>query len=707
LIEGEDMPAFAQLDKSVSSDLSEGYGTITIRVVVMGKALAPAQAPNAADDIPADMSPDEVLPDKDKRPTATFLEEPKRGRQCCVFLINGQRQHAWDNQFIVRDLDLKYLRNRMLVVVDCDGLKPDAIARLMQGSRFQFLEGTVYAALESRVLATLKGDPDLHRLEEEAEEDISSLQAGDEAVKAASDQLIEAHHDAGVNAAHGNVEAGEATRDGKIPEGNLQQSQTTVKDGQSGDIASDPVLLLQPDVATVRLQPDESRRLAIHTRPDLMWKDLETMLLTFDPPIKELQASRTSQLMGEEVTLKFEEPDDIDEDEYPVETALQITAIFKGLAEPRILERRVVINRSKKKPKPTPVILKSDPTKMKVTSRQPIKIVVGGPDVHVKLWWDGLDELVNSPTPEWAFQVLCESPSVDPATFLTRPVNGRFELLIQAAPGLKSGEQLKFTVDAVGPGKTLTTAFLADVVEPLSPRKLSQKVAGGAQRRPPYALIYVTKDNWGTETCWGGQWGGQDPGSFDPPSSKSPLTIFINTETDLLTSYRDSLLSKKYAETTIQQRINKYTAHVALQITESLDIHPVNNFRDRHPDLSKIFARNLLQEESIELFYGSGIPYLADLIYPIEALLILFAQILVVTKRKEILDIADVNLSRDAQGIFAANRLPEPINLRLPSHGRDKILFDVDPEVPRNAVSPNLFSSMLRHGTESCLVDTS
>src|ERR1035437_1546762 len=560
------MATIAQLDKSLSSELNEGYGTITIRVVVLEKGIAPAPAPSAADDTPADAAPDELLPDTDKRPTATFLEEPKRGRQCCAFLINGQRQHAWDNQFIVRDLDLKYLRNRMIVVVDCDGLKPDAIAKLMQGSRFQFLEGTVYAALESRVLATLKGGPDLHRLEEEAEEDISSLQAGDEAVKAALDQLIEDHHEAAIHVTHGHMEAGEATRDESIPTGNLDQSKITVVEGRTGEVASGPVLLLRPDVATVRLKPDESRLCLLLCRPESMWKELESMVLTFDPPVKELQAIRTSQLLGEELSLKFEEPEEIEEDEYPIETVLQATASFKGLPEARVLERRVVINRSKRQPPHPPGPLKSDPTKIKVTSRQPIKIVVAGSDVHVKLRWDGLDELVSASAPEWKFQVLSESPSVEPATFLTRPVSGRFELLIQAAAGLKAGEQLKFTIDAIGQGKTLTTAFLADVVEPLSPRKLSAKVAGGAQRRPPYALLYVKKENWDAETCWGAQWTAQDPGSFDPPSSKLPLTIFINTDTDLLTSYRDSLLSKKYAETTIQQRINKYTAHVSFHL---------------------------------------------------------------------------------------------------------------------------------------------
>ena len=359
-----------------------------------------------------------------------------RRRQVCVFLINGQRQHAWDNQFIMRDLDLKYLRNRMIVVVDCDGLKPDAIAKLMQGSRFQFLEGSVYAAVESRVLATLKGDPDLHRLEEEAEEDISSLQAGDEAVKAALDQLIEAHHEAAMHSTHGHAEAGEATRDENVATGSLEQSKTVVLEGHTGEVTSGPVLLLRPDVAAFRLKPNESRRCLLHCRPESMWKDLQTMVLTFNPPVKELQAVRTSQLPGEELTLKFEEPEDIEDDEYPIETILQATALFKSLPDARVLERRVVVNRNKRRAPQPPAPLKSDPTKIKVTSRQPIRIVVAGPDVHVKLRWDGMDELVNSSTPEWAFQVLCESPSVEPPIFLTRPVEGRFELLIQAAAGL-------------------------------------------------------------------------------------------------------------------------------------------------------------------------------------------------------------------------------------------------------------------------------
>lgn len=586
-----------QFAKSLDTDVDAGYGTIIIRVVVLEKNMASAPSLAESDSTPLDVAADEILPETDKRPISGFLEEPKRGRNVCVFLINGQRQHAWDNQFIVRDLDLKYLRNRMIVIVDCDGLRPEAIADLMQGSRAQFYEGKVYAALESRVLATLKGDPDLRRLEEEAEDDIANLQAGDEAVKSALDQLIDLHHDAALHPDHGHMQPGDLTRDW-LPDGTLTQTQTVVAETSMAEAPVDhePLLRLQPDVATIRLKPHEERRLVIATKPESAWNSLQTLTVTFDPPVKELQVVRTTQLMREGVALTFAEPEEFDRDEYPIETTLRAIAVFSAQPEPRLLERRVVITPGKQGPtidhqeKP----LLDDPTFVRVTSRQPIKITLGGPDLHVKLRWDGKDELVTSPHPEWAFHASCDSPSVEPPFFLTSPVEGRFELLIRSTPALSAGEQLKFDVEAHGPGKTLATAFLADVVDPPSPRKIVAKASGGAQRRPPYDLKYIQRENWtdSSFTCFGEQWSPLDPGSYEEPSLKSPLTIFINKDTDLLTSYRDQLLAKKYAESTIQQRINRYTTHIAFHLYQMFEIQ-----RSRRGDSDSTPQELLLRDE--------------------------------------------------------------------------------------------------------------
>jgi hypothetical protein len=123
-------------------------------------------------------------------PLGNYLES-SRGKRCIAFLVNGQRQEFLDNSFIVQELGFKYLRNRIMIAVDVDGLAPEAIGKMMQGSRQGFYRGRIFDAICKRIVATLKNDPDLVRLEEEAEEAVSELSAGDEKVKQTLDQLID------------------------------------------------------------------------------------------------------------------------------------------------------------------------------------------------------------------------------------------------------------------------------------------------------------------------------------------------------------------------------------------------------------------------------------------------------------------------------------------------------------------------------------
>lgn len=101
----------------------------------------------------------------------------------------------------------------------------------------------------------------------------------------------------------------------------------------------------------------------------------ESHVVTFDPPVKELQVVRTSQLGGEDVALTFVEPEDFDDDEDPIETMPRNVAVFKGMEESRVPEWRAVIIPAKARPPKPPVPLEVDPTFIRVTSRQPIKIL--------------------------------------------------------------------------------------------------------------------------------------------------------------------------------------------------------------------------------------------------------------------------------------------------------------------------------------------
>lgn len=558
------------LDKELSTDVEENFGTIVIRVVVLTNR--PDVDAASSDDEILDLEPDEVVEDGgSKKPIDSYLESPKRGKYCCVFLVNGQRQHAWDNTFIVRDLELKYLRNRMIVVIDIDGLHPEAIAKLMQGSRHQFYEGEVYSAISRRVLATLKGDPDLIRLEEEAEEEISSLKTGDEVVKAALDQLIDSHHDASSRAAHGHAQSGAAAREESVG-GSLTQTVRLVVEGDDtvGEAADGPILVLSPDLAVLRLKPGEQRELALELQP-AGGEPLEKIQVTTNPPIPELSISLQKGEQAATFSMCFDEPDEFDEDQYPIHATLKAVAVVHGRQEPRIVERPLVITPSRKvgeRPSRPPPQLVDEPTFLRVTSRRPLQMTAGGPDLHVKLRWDGRDELVNAAPARWTFAALCTSGHDIGQPFFTAPENGRFEALLRVPEGIAPGEKITVAVEALHDGHTaLRTEMEIDVVAPPSPRRIEAKWSGGAQRSPPYELRYVTRNEWSIQNCWNSEeWTKDDPGAFQPSTASKPLMLLINEDYALFSELIAELTAKKYAESTIRDRKTRYTSHVAYHL---------------------------------------------------------------------------------------------------------------------------------------------
>ena len=121
-------------------------GTVSIRVFVLPPK--PKKGAEKVAELPLDLQEGEefMLDDKGATPVASYLEA-SRGKRCIVYLVNGQRQEFDDNGFIVQDLGFRYLRSRMMIMVDVDGLAPEAIGRLMQGSRQTFYRGAVREAI--------------------------------------------------------------------------------------------------------------------------------------------------------------------------------------------------------------------------------------------------------------------------------------------------------------------------------------------------------------------------------------------------------------------------------------------------------------------------------------------------------------------------------------------------------------------------------
>ncbi len=267
------------LDKQFYPALDGQLGKISIRVVVFAKKQADASAVD--DDVPDDLQPDEEL-DPSETEVNTYLEARKRGKMCCVFLINGQRHYGLDNTFIVNDLKMKYLRKRMIIAVDMDALSPRALAEIMTGSRSGVYKGKAFQKIRDRIISTLHDDPELSALEEEAEDELSKLQSGDAVVQQALDELIEHHFDLGDHTTGGAESTG--GKQGKYfdPEGNPIDMDVVVF-GENGMPVTGPVLVSNHASATIRLFPNIKKTVLVAVSPEADATRLKALELFVEP----------------------------------------------------------------------------------------------------------------------------------------------------------------------------------------------------------------------------------------------------------------------------------------------------------------------------------------------------------------------------------------------------------------------------------------
>jgi hypothetical protein len=427
--------ASIELDKSFSPVVGPSYGTVRLRVVVLKQKASDEREEVDAEEIPTDGY--EELVNEGKTPLDSYLERPRgRGKQCVVFLVHGQRHEGLDSTFVMRSLGFKYLRSRTMIIVDLDDLAPEAVAEVVQGSRQGLFRGNAYHAISGRIIATLKGDPDLRLLEAEAEQKIAELETGDQAVRTKLDQLIDEHHVTGTRVGVGDVEAAKNQGTGVA----VQNEKGKVVVGASPDVGAPgpgPVLVNVPETALIRIRPNEHRIVILQMNPESEWANVERLLAQTEPKLDELSLSVTHGRTKGTLSLLFKEPDDFETEDYPISTTLRVFATVRGHSEPRLLQKQLIVSRpGPPPPPPPPPILHDVPTFLRIASRQPIKLTPGGPSTHVKLRWDGVDSLVTGSPPAWQFHARCLNLETFPAITFSRPNLGKFELLLDVPHGL-------------------------------------------------------------------------------------------------------------------------------------------------------------------------------------------------------------------------------------------------------------------------------
>ena len=268
---------------------------------------------------------------------------------------------------------------------------------------------------------------------------------------------------------------------------------------------------------------------------------------------------------------------------------------------PRLIEKNVVVRPKKPHPPRPPRVLNDVPTYLRVATRQPVRLLAGGPDMHVRIVWDGKDSLAFDPTPAWTFQATCKSHPQFPVITFTKPTNGRFEALVHTPADYLVGTKLEFEVQALGPGSaTLSASFTSEVVLPPGPRKVSAEIPARGQRRPPYLLKYITEKDFDTNTRWGVEtWNATHAGAFNDPTAGVPLTLCINQDFGLLRTYMDNLVGKKADEQRMEEKKTKYISHIAYHLYQMyLHKDEVQKKKDSGPEFADLTAP---QEDNMQL----------------------------------------------------------------------------------------------------------
>jgi hypothetical protein len=341
----------------------------------------------------------------------------------------------------------------------------------------------------------------------------------------------------------------------------------------TGVAADYPVLTSQPAASIIRLLPNVTREIAIKSIPSGHWAAVSQFNAESDANVLELNVKKEKLEDHGKLTLLFNEPEGFDEDEYPVRATVKVTARFNGIAEARQVELSVLVKPEKYKLDPK---LLDDPLKLKVTSREPVKIRRGDADAHVRLRWDGKDRLLTDNVPKWKLSAkLVGHAGEQPQMNFSDPLAGRLSLLISPRPEWQGGERLKFEVIATGPGgRELFAAFDADVIDPpesadkteRGPRLVDGEFKTGTVRRPPYELKTIKRDEYSQPSCWtASEWTDEDAGAFHAPTDRAPLILIINEDLVELRDFRQAL-TKRNTEQDVQRKLNKYTSHIAFHL---------------------------------------------------------------------------------------------------------------------------------------------
>jgi hypothetical protein len=107
---------------------------------------------------------EENLKEKKYEPTKAFVDN----KRPIIFTLNGQTHAEFPVTLVRTDAQLPFLRNRIIIHVDCDNLSASAKRKLFSSSREDIKKSAISMRIVEEIIKCLKSDDELKMINEEA-----------------------------------------------------------------------------------------------------------------------------------------------------------------------------------------------------------------------------------------------------------------------------------------------------------------------------------------------------------------------------------------------------------------------------------------------------------------------------------------------------------------------------------------------------------
>lgn len=476
-----------------------------------------------------------------------------------IITLNGQRHGYLEKEF-VKTLGLPYLRDYLLVHVDCDNLPIGLKREIFQANRNAIKEGEIFELIKEVVKEALDDEKLKQLNEKRREQQFNEMDEETEKnVRNILNKLIRNYLNRGMG------QNQKSTIEIQYPDGKNEFEPAETPTYLTFQEDEDPVEIEQESKRIIPLLTDASNDYL--TQRDVKFrtwftqrKGLVSTLGKIEPGIINVTVNSPSSVLPET------------EDELNCELILHNGSNLEAKTHFLVIKKEPL----------TPYSPLDPPTILKILGSNILKLKAGRKN-KIRLELNGPDDLFSRPFNNASFEIYCSIPGAEHVG--TRGLSdGKMQPIINIPENVVGLEGFIRCTVTLSNSIILKDEKPCVVVKPNERKEIKFRKKFADEFGPKYKVQPIFKDNWSD------QWNENKIGDYVIENDGS-LTLYINLDAAPVEADRNARLLRGEEQDRIKHIINRYLAHMAFHLYKlyyyyeiekpefpsGMDIEPIKN----------------------------------------------------------------------------------------------------------------------------------